>query len=209
MPSLATLILQRQIIKRERAAGTYRAESAYIARILATMPLTIFSTLIFGFPIYWMVGLVPTATHYFTFLVILVTHATVASWYGLLISSGSPNVPVGTIIAPTTIVVFLIFGGLLVKLSTVTVALRWIQYLSIIRYTFQALAQNEFLGAVYTCSGGGAICYATGQSVLDQFNLSDISMWGSYGLVWMWGFVFLFVGFFLFENRSRPLMRLQ
>jgi ABC-type multidrug transport system permease subunit len=56
MPTIAVIPLQRNIIKRERSAGTYRASSAYLAKLLSSLPLTYVAALIVTVPLYWMVG---------------------------------------------------------------------------------------------------------------------------------------------------------
>ena len=57
LPTILVFPEQRQIMKRERAAGTYRASSAYLAKVLSTLPVTYIGALILALPVYWMIGL--------------------------------------------------------------------------------------------------------------------------------------------------------
>lgn len=129
MPTIAVFTLQKMIIKRERAAGTYRASSAYLAKIMSQLPLVLFATSLFVFPVYWMTGLANTWQQYLTFACILFLHAVVATLLGIMISSGVPNVRVGQILGPLTVVIFLVFGGPLVNLDTTPVVFRTLYFL--------------------------------------------------------------------------------
>ncbi|KAI3642679.1 hypothetical protein MP228_012234 [Amoeboaphelidium protococcarum] len=211
MPVIAVFTLQKAIVKKERAAGTFRAISAYLAKISSQIPLALFGTLVFCVPIYWMLGLQATAVRFFTFVAILCLHTVVATLLGIAISSGAPSVRVGQSIAPLSIIVFMIFAGQLVNVDSVTVVLRWIKYTSFVRYSYSAIAVNEFSGLNFECPTPVPGCVQTGQSILDQFSLVAFpsSLW--YCLLVNAGiaFIFLIGGYLLFELKSRPLMRLK
>jgi hypothetical protein len=78
MPTLSVFPDQRRIIKRERSAGSYRSTSAYIAKAISTLPLTLAGALLLAVPIYWMAGLQADVGRYFTFIVIIVIHSLTA-----------------------------------------------------------------------------------------------------------------------------------
>lgn len=75
MPTLAIFPEQRRIIKRERSAGSYRSSSAYIAKAISTIPLTLAGALLLAVPIYWMAGLQADVGKYFTFIAIVVVQS--------------------------------------------------------------------------------------------------------------------------------------
>lgn len=87
MPIIGVFPFQRQIIKRERAAGTYRASSAYLAKAASTVPLLIIGSLILTIPVYWMVGLQAVASKYLIFIFLVTLHALTANALGLCIGS--------------------------------------------------------------------------------------------------------------------------
>ena len=214
MPTIALFTLQRSIIKRERAAGTYRCSSAYIAKMLAQIPLVFISTAIFALPVYWMMGLQNDAGKYLTFLVILGTHTLAATMLGIAISSGVPNVRVGQIIGPLIIVVFLIFGGQLVNLDSTPVVFRWIKWISIIFYSYTALVQNELVGLSFKCPPQSLKfdpnCTISGESVVRDFSLNPLdSLWYNVIINACICVSFIMIGYFLFRWRSKPLMKLR
>ncbi|KAI8927875.1 P-loop containing nucleoside triphosphate hydrolase protein [Entophlyctis helioformis] len=184
--TITTIPLERPIIKRERAAGTYRAFSAYIAKWISMLPIV-----------------------YGTFVLILLVNAFASNALGLLIGSAVRDIKIGQILAPLIVVLMLLFGGPLVSLESMSVVFKWIQYVSIIAISNKAFVQNEFLGRTFECPNPNAVCYRDGQQVIDTLALGSPSLWASVahniGLA-----VFLLVlGYIMFERTSKPLMRLN
>ncbi|KAJ3088572.1 ATP-binding cassette sub- G member 2, partial [Quaeritorhiza haematococci] len=177
MPTIGIFPEQRQIIKRERAAGTYRVSSAYLAKLVSTLPLNILGSLLLSVPVYWMIGLQPDAAKYLTFIVIVAVQSTTANAMGLAIGAGVPNARVGQVIGPLVIVLFLLFAGQLLNLDQVPVVFKWLQWISIIAYTNKALNQNEFTGLKLDCPDPKALCYRDGQQVLEIFGFTKPGVW--------------------------------
>ncbi|KAL2916348.1 hypothetical protein HK105_204104 [Polyrhizophydium stewartii] len=209
-PVVSTFPAERLIITRERAAGTYRASSAFASKWISTLPMLVVSTLVFSMPLYWMVGLRDDSIgHYFFFLLVLVVHANTANALGLLIGSGVKDAQIGQVFAPIVITLLMMFSGELVNLEATPVVFRWIQYVSIIAITNKALAQNEFLGRAFECTDTRGVCYRDGQQVLDTFVLSSPGMWVSVGQNLAIMAVLLALGFLMFSRTSQPKLRLK
>lgn len=86
----------------------------------------------------------------------------------------------GQIFGPLIIVLFLLFGGQLINLDSLSVVLRWIQYISLIGYSNKALAQNEFYGlALDPCLPNAGACYSSGEQVLKVFSYDTVRMFNS------------------------------
>lgn len=128
---------QKRIIKRERAAGSYRSSSAFLSKIASSVPLILIGNIILAVPVYWAVGLAATVQQFFTFLLIVFVHSNTANNLGFLIGASVPTATVGQIVMPLIIIVFMLFGGLLINLDSITVVLRWIQWVSLISYTYK------------------------------------------------------------------------
>ncbi|KAL2917532.1 hypothetical protein HK105_202815 [Polyrhizophydium stewartii] len=209
MPTISVFPIQRIIIRRERAGGSYRSSSAYIAKVISSLPLPLIGCLVFGIPVYWMTGLQAQVNKFFTFVCILLIHAFSANALGLMIGAGVPDVRVGLIIGPLINIIFILFGGQLVNLDKVPVVLRWIQWVSIISYTNKALNQNEFYGLTLAPCSPGGMCYSSGELVVSSFSLNSPSLWMSAGSNLIIAFGFYFIGYLLFDRTSRPLLRLK
>ena len=211
MPIIGVFPEQKLIIKRERAAGTYRASSAFVAKFISSLPLAYAGSLLLSIPVYWMIGLQNNAVRYLTFICIVLVHTHVANALGLMIGAAVPNAQVGQIFGPLIIVVMFLFAGQLINLDSVPVVFRWIQYISIIAYSNKALAQNEFEGLTFTCGPTAPpTCRSqTGAEVLSTFGLDNISLWNCVIINVAISFGFAFLGYLFFQRTSAPLMRLR
>lgn len=210
MPSINVFTDQKLIIKRERAAGTYRSFSAFFAKFLSTLPLTYAGSLLLSIPIYWMVGLQADVYKYLTFIVIVLVQSHTANALGLMIGSFVPSARVGRIIAPLVVVIFLIFGGQFLNLDNVPVSLRWIQYISFISYSNKALSQNEFNGLTFDCSQGpGGLCSSNGSAVLSATGLDNIWLWHCVIINVAISFSYFLIGAICFSKTTAPMLRLE
>ena len=103
-----------------------------------------------------------------------------------------------------------LFGGQLVNLSNIPIALRWIQYIAIVPYTNKAFAQNEFTGLTFSCPANATQCVPrTGESILSDFSLNDIPLWTALGINMTLMKVFLIAGYVMFSVTSRPPTKLK
>ncbi|KAI8608211.1 P-loop containing nucleoside triphosphate hydrolase protein [Chytriomyces sp. MP71] len=177
MPAIGVFPSVRTIFKRERASGCYRASSCFIAKIISAVPLCWINSLMLSIPLYWMVGLQPDATHFFTFVCVILVHSTAAMCMAYCIGSAVPNAQVGQILGPLIITVFLLFGGQLLNVGAVSWVFRWIQYISIISYTYKALVQNEFYGLQLQCSGQMRCTTYLGDVVVTNYSLDSPTIW--------------------------------
>ncbi|KNC98891.1 uncharacterized protein SPPG_05858 [Spizellomyces punctatus DAOM BR117] len=181
MPIITVFPLERRIILRERAAGSYRVSAAYLAKSLSQWPLAICASLLFSLPVYWLIGLQPNVGRWILFIVITQCLVFAAQSLGMLIGSSVPNVQMAQVFGPLVVVLFVIFGGNFANQDSITPVLRWIQWISIIRYAYGAYMQNEFYGLEFQCPGGGggasggALCAAQGEQIVKSFGLDTPS----------------------------------
>lgn len=201
---------QKLIIKRERAAGTCRASSAFLAKFVAKLPLSLTSSLILSLGVYYMVGLQSKFENFATFFGINIVHCIASSALGLLIGASVPNASVGQVIGAFVVAIMLLFGGQLVNLSNIPAAFKWIQYFAIISHSNKAFSQNEFNGLQFTCPANSTQCIPrTGESILTEAGLNDISMWGAVGINVALIRASLIAGFVMLSITSRPPTQLK
>ncbi|KAJ2999805.1 ATP-binding cassette sub- G member 2, partial [Globomyces sp. JEL0801] len=208
MPSINEFPNTKKQIRRERAAGSYRPSSAFLAKVASTYPTLYLGNTLMAIPIYFIVGLSTTPTQFFTFMLIIYLQSFVANNFGLLISSAVPSVQVGQIITPLCLLIFMLFGGVLLNIDKVPEFLRWIQYISMITYTTKALNQNEFNGMKFDCVPG-IPCYKTGEDVIKAFAYENPGLWNCIIINFAIGLFFMIVALFVFARTSAPLMRLK
>jgi ABC-type multidrug transport system ATPase subunit/ABC-type multidrug transport system permease subunit len=184
---------EQRVITRERQARMYRVSPYYIAKLVAELLLKFWSPLLYGTIIYWMAGLNPGFDHFVFFCFVLELMNLVGTALGLFISALAPNVTVAGILAPLIIVLFMLGGGFYQNLDKLPVFISWLQYISFIRYAFEALTINEFRDLTFTCDASdGGNCITTGVEALSRLSLGTTAaiMWRDVGI--LFGFIFGF-----------------
>ncbi|ORY43825.1 P-loop containing nucleoside triphosphate hydrolase protein [Rhizoclosmatium globosum] len=209
MPNISVLPTVRTIFKRERAAGCYRASSCYLAKLVSSIPMVCLNSLMMSTPLYWMVGLQNNVTRFFTFILIILVHSNTAMSLAYCIGSAVPTAQVGQIIGPLTVIIFNLFAGQLVNIGKITWVFRWIQYISLISFSYKGLMQNEFKGLELQCTGQMQCQTYMGDVIVSQYSLEEPSKYFcvliNVGLATM----FLILGYVFFQRTSRPMMRLK
>ncbi|SPO28993.1 related to ATP-binding cassette, sub-family G, member 2 [Ustilago trichophora] len=206
-PILAIFPLQRNIMLRERSAGTYRISSFYLSKILTEVPNQLFQRILFYAIVYWMIGLRQTASSFFIWLAINVLQIGTAIGLGLVIGCGAPSIELANVFAPVINVIFLLFGGNLLPLSSIPPWFIWLHWISPITYTYSALAQNEFKHLQFTCTANSQQCYQTGQDVLNQYDLQTFTIAENAGFLGAITVTFLAIGYVLLRWLGRPSFR--
>lgn len=206
-PILAIFPLQRNIMLRERSAGTYRISSFYLGKIVTEVPNQMFQRILFYVVVYWMVGLRQTAGKFFIWLAINLLQVSTAIGLGLVIGCAAESIELANVFAPVINVIFLLFGGNLLPLSSIPPWFIWLHWMSPITYTYSALAQNEFRGLEFTCAANSAQCYRRGEDVLNQYDLARFTIAENAGFLGAITFVFLAIGYIFLRFLGRPSFR--
>jgi ABC-type multidrug transport system permease subunit len=143
-PNLLTFQIERPVFIREYSNQMYSVLPYYATKLMIDMPLMLLTPMLMECLVYWAVGFRHGASSFFKFYMVLELCVQTGSALGLSISTMAPNIVVATTIAPAFIMPMMLFGGLMVNPSTVFVWLRWIQWISPIRYTFECLCIVQF-----------------------------------------------------------------
>lgn len=135
---------ERPVFLREVNNNMYKVGPYFWAKVSSELPFSILMPSVFGCITYFSVGLNPTAGNFFLFLLTLILIYNAASGYSLIISAIFSNKQVAVTLTPVLIVPFMLFAGFFVATSSIPVWLREFEYISIYKYGYQALMQNEF-----------------------------------------------------------------
>lgn len=174
------------------------------------VPLTLLTSLIASLGCYYMVGFQSDVVNFGTFIGINIIHCFVSNALGFLIGASVPNAHVGQVVGPFVVAVMLLFGGQLVNLSNIPAAFKWIQYVALISYSNKAFAQNEFNGLNFTCPANSTQCLPrTGESILSEAGLDDLSIGAALGLNVALMAVFMISGYIMFSITSQPPTKLN
>ncbi|KAF9335210.1 hypothetical protein BG006_000670 [Podila minutissima] len=134
----------RTLYIKERSNGYYPPMPFVISTLLFDLiPLRIVPSLLMGCISYWMIGLNSTITTFFKFLLILVLFNVATAMFCLVIAAGVRKTGVASLASSIAMLFMMLFGGFLINSKQIPKALTWIQYLSMFKYGFEALAVNE------------------------------------------------------------------
>ncbi|KAM9476978.1 broad substrate specificity ATP-binding cassette transporter ABCG2-like [Clarias gariepinus] len=178
-------ITERKLFMHEYISGYYRVSVYFLSKILSdvitlrTIPAGVFICIF-----YFMIGFKLTPAAFFTFMLTVMLTAYTSTAMALAISAGQSVVAIANVSVNITLLLMVIFSGLLVNLESVMSWIAWIKYLSIPHYGFTALEINEFVGLTFcgnltdgliSNTTKGIIC--TGEQYLQTQGI-DYSTWG-------------------------------
>jgi hypothetical protein len=75
----------------------------------------------------------------------------------------------------------MLFGGFFIPADSIPIWLRWIRYISFIKYSFGAIMQNEYENRALDLSGcTSSFCPKSGDDALSFYNVDDLSYWANF-----------------------------
>lgn len=137
---------ERAIVDRERAKGSYALGPYLLSKLIAEIPVGAAFPLMFGAVLYPMARLHPTLSRFGKFCGIVTVESFAASAMGLTVGAMVPTTEAAMAVGPSLMTVFIVFGGYYVNADNTPIIFRWIPQVSLIRWAFQGLCINEFLG---------------------------------------------------------------
>lgn len=157
LSAVELFIKERAIFMHENVSGFYRVSAFFVAKILCdVIPMRLLPVFIFSSIAYFMIGLRPGADHFFFFVLAMFLVSMSASAIGFTISASVRIFAVANLLIALSFVFMMLFSGLLVNLKDLAEWLQWIRYLSIFRYSLNAVYINELKDQKY-CNNNGTV----------------------------------------------------
>ncbi|KAJ2600867.1 hypothetical protein GGF39_001543 [Coemansia sp. RSA 1721] len=176
-PVVSIVMTGRNVLMRERSAGTYRMTSYFFAKVLSFFPMAYITYTITFIGIYFIAHLQYDAGKFFIGLANVYTIIFTSIGFAFAVSMITSRMDVAFVILPVTISNLMLFAGNLSNSQAVTPVLRWIKYVCMYYYGYSAFIQNEFGGLNFTCNEDSAICYRTGEDVIRSYGLNEQAIW--------------------------------
>lgn len=168
---------ERPIFRNECSNGYYRISSYFLSKLFFdVLPLRILPLIIFSLMVYFMTGLKLGVDNFFIFVVSLLTANLTGSSICIFVSSSTSNIAVANLLVTLPFVFMQVFSGFLLNLASITKVLRWLQYLSIFRYSLASLEINELKGMTFSdCPTKNQTC--TGDEHLRKQGFDSTLLW--------------------------------
>lgn len=172
MAALELFIIERQIFMHESSSGFYRTSSYFIGKVVCDLlPMRLIPTIIFSVVYYWLIGFRAEPGAFFIFVLTLTLATFCGTGLVFLISILTGIISVATVFITAINILMFVFAGVIVNSESIPDWLEWVKYLSIIRYSVNALSINEFKGLEF-CSRNAThitgMCM-TGEQYLEAF----------------------------------------
>jgi len=144
LSALSNFVTVKPLFLRERAGAYYSPLAFFLSRVaFDIIPLRIVPTILVSVIVYWMVGLSPTAAHFFKYLLILCEYNIATTLWNLFLAAAISNPGTSILISAVLNLFQMAYAGFFVNLASIPPVLRWLQYLSPLKYALEALAVNE------------------------------------------------------------------
>lgn len=131
-------------IRHEYQMGLYQASSYILARSAANFWLHLSMTTAFVSVIYYGIGLALTFNQLSIFFGILLLNLTCSSSFGMMLNCFCNSVEEVHFLQQVLTFPAIELGGFFVNVHTLPVIISWMQYMSPIRFSFEAILRNEF-----------------------------------------------------------------
>ncbi|KAK6145322.1 hypothetical protein DH2020_022142 [Rehmannia glutinosa] len=139
--ALPVFLQERYIFMRETAYNAYRRSSYVLSHSLMSLPAILFMSLAFAATTFWAVGL--DGSFLFYFMIIFASFWAGSSFVTFL-SGVVPQVMLGYVIVVALLAYFLLFSGFFINRDRIPPYWIWFHYISLVKYPYEAVLQNEF-----------------------------------------------------------------
>lgn len=161
--ALPVFLQERYIFMRETAYNAYRRSSYVLSHSLVALPSLLFLSLAFAATTFWAVGL--DGSFLFYFLIIFASFWAGSSFVTFL-SGVVPQVMLGYTIVVAILAYFLLFSGFFINRDRIPPYWIWFHYISLVKYPYEAVLQNEFEDPVK--------CFVRGIQIFDNTPLGAV-----------------------------------
>lgn len=142
---------QRPIFNREREAGAYGLLSHYLSTFVVSLPFQLFLTFVDLVICYWMIGFNNKFTQFLLFFGICLLLLLVNQSIGIFISSFCPTAESAATITSLVILLFMSFGGFLVKPRNVPKYFIPLDFLTPFKYAYRSLLVTDLRYVTPNC----------------------------------------------------------
>ncbi|XP_023011566.1 ABC transporter expressed in trachea [Leptinotarsa decemlineata] len=136
MPTILTFPLEMSVFVREHLNYWYSLKAYYLAKTLADIPFTLALTTSYIIGVYFITSQPLEATRFGMVLGVSVLIALVSQSYGLLVGAAF-KIEGGVFLGPITTIPMVLFSGFFAKLDDIPYYLKWLPYMSYLRYGFE------------------------------------------------------------------------
>ncbi|KAE8773399.1 ABC transporter G family member 16-like [Hordeum vulgare] len=157
--TLPVFIQERHVYLRETEHNAYRRISYVLASTAVFFPPLVILCLAFAVTTFFAVGLAGGGASFGFFALTILASLWAGSGFVTFLSAVVPHVVLGYTVVVAVLAYFLLLSGFFISRDRIPSYWIWLHYMSLVKYPYQALVQNEF--------GDATRCFARGIQVFD------------------------------------------
>ncbi|THG12206.1 ABC transporter G family member 6-like [Camellia sinensis] len=164
--ALPVFLQERYIFMRETAHNSYRRSSYVVSRSLTAIPALIFLSVVFAAITFWSVGLSGGVSGFLFYFLVILGSFWAGSSFVTFLSGVVPHVMLGYTISVAILAYFLLFSGFFINRDRIPPYWIWFHYMSLVKYPYEAVLQNEF--------NDPNECFVRGIQIFDNTPLGEV-----------------------------------
>ncbi|KAK1320656.1 ABC transporter G family member 6 [Acorus calamus] len=165
--ALPVFLHERYIFMRETAYNAYRRSSYVLSNAIVAVPSLVFLSAAFAFTTFFAVGLAGGIKGFIYYFLIILASFWAGSSFVTFLSGVVSHVMLGYTVVVAILAYFLLFSGFFINRDRIPPYWIWFHYISLVKYPYEAVLQNEF--------GSTTKCFVTGSQIFDNTPLGNLS----------------------------------
>ncbi|KAL6998276.1 ABC transporter G member 20 [Sarracenia purpurea var. burkii] len=158
-------IMERYIFIRETNFNAYRRSSYVVSHSLTSIPSILFLSITFAAITFWAMGLPGGISGFLFFFFAIVASFWAGSSFVMFVSGVISDLIMGYIVAIAILAYFVLFSGFFITRDRIPPYWIWFHYLSLAKYPYEGVLQNEF--------DNSSKCFVRGVQIFDNSPLGD------------------------------------
>ncbi|ESQ52371.1 hypothetical protein EUTSA_v10016295mg [Eutrema salsugineum] len=164
--AIPVFLQERYIFMRETAYNAYRRSSYVLSQSIISIPSLIFLAASFAATTFWAVGLAGGASGFLFFFLTILASFWAGSSFVTFLSGVVSNVMLGFTVVVAILAYFLLFSGFFISRDRIPLYWIWFHYLSLVKYPYEGVLQNEFEDPTK--------CFVRGIQIFDNSPLGQV-----------------------------------
>ncbi|CAN6442411.1 unnamed protein product [Victoria cruziana] len=165
--ALPAFLQERYVFMRETAYNAYRRSSYVLSHSLVSIPALLLLSIAFAAITFWAVGLAGGIYAFLYFFAVTFASFWAGSGFVTFLSGVLAHEMLGYTVVVSCLAYFVLFSGLFISRDRMPAYWIWFHYLSLVKYPFEGVMQNEF--------DDPGRCFTTGMQMFDNTPLKGLS----------------------------------
>ncbi|KAG7661595.1 ADP1 [[Candida] subhashii] len=196
LTGLHSFATERIIFIRERANNYYHPLSYYFSKIFCDLiPLRVLPPIILISVAYPLVGLTMEHNAFLKTIVVLIVFNVAVSVEMLIVGILVKEPGTSTMIGVLLLLLSLLFAGLFINSEDLTMQIKWLEWISVFHYAYEALSINEVKDLILRERKYGLSIEVPGAVILSTFGFDVTAFWKDVGYLSGLSVIFLALGY--------------